>query len=120
MTDWSINFLLQQFFFAKGETTYDELKDTWSFLPLNYNGIKKIRNATIVCMKTVYTSIDRNIAEIIAAKLKAHGIAAIVFADDLGGLRPHMSYGQQAEVRVQDEDVEDALKIINETQKPVE
>ena len=51
-------------------------------------------------------------AELAQGALRAAGIAAMVSADDCGGMRPHLQVGRVA-LLVRPEDVEEAMRILD-------
>ena len=64
----------------------------------------------LVCVK-VFT--NRAQAEVVKSLLESHGIAAIVKADDCGGLRPHLVFGAGGvRVLVRKEDETKAMNIL--------
>ena len=64
----------------------------------------------LVCIK-VFT--NRAQAEVVKTLLESHGIAAIVQADDCGGLRPHLVFGAGGvKVLVRKEDEAKVISIL--------
>lgn len=64
----------------------------------------------------VYGFPDRMEAGIAVSALEAAGIDAIVIADDIGGMRPHVAWASGGyKVMVRPEDAENAREILTET-----
>ena len=55
---------------------------------------------------------NRTLAEVAKGALEARGIAARISADDLGGLRPALSFIQGVQVLVSEENLEEAIAIL--------
>jgi len=68
--------------------------------------------ADLICIKT-YGS--RHEAELARGFLEANGIEAVVSADDVGGMRPHLLLGGGARLLVKEEDVQKALEVLKDT-----
>ena len=66
----------------------------------------------LVCIKT-YGS--RHEAELVRGFLEVNGIKAVVSADDVGGMRPHLLFGGGARLLVKEEDVQEALEGFKDT-----
>ena len=63
-----------------------------------------------VAVAAEYT--NRTLAEVAKGALEARGIAARISADDLGGLRPALSFIQRVQVLVNEEDADEAIAIL--------
>ena len=58
------------------------------------------------------TFLFRHEAEIAKLNLEASGIFCVIFADDLGGVRPHLSFGSAIVLSVFDCDLEKSKNIL--------
>jgi aspartate/methionine/tyrosine aminotransferase len=61
---------------------------------------------------------DRHEAELVKGLLSAHGIDAVVHGDRFGGYEPVLAFLQGVRLLVKREDLEEAKKILAETEKP--
>lgn len=74
--------------------------------------------ATLVTVKVYSMRVE---AEVAKGLLEAHNIQSFIAADDAGGMRPFpMSYSYGVELKVAEEDLEKAKKILDQeiTKKP--
>ena len=65
----------------------------------------------LVCVKTFSGRLE---AEIVKGMLEAHGIRAMVAADDAGGFRPELAFSFGVRLMVLEPDVEQAHSLIAE------
>ncbi|MFB0516384.1 MAG: putative signal transducing protein [Candidatus Neomarinimicrobiota bacterium] len=64
-----------------------------------------------ICIKTYP---DRQRAQIDKAFLESHGIAAVIHADDLGGMAPGLAFGSKGvRLLVAEDQAEEALALLN-------
>ena len=63
----------------------------------------------LVCIQ-VYN--DRESAEIAKGLLEVNGIAAVIFADDCGGMRPHFQLTEGVRLMVNEEDEKKAHQVL--------
>ena len=66
------------------------------------------------------TVLHRILGDPIAAYLKEHGIRAIVRSDDCGGLDPALAFTHGVEVRVAEEDLPRAKRLLGQMRDAVE
>jgi hypothetical protein len=71
-------------------------------------------------MVTIKTVSNRLEAEIIKSLLASHGIDALVFADDQGGMQPALSAIHGVELRVQERDAYRARAILSDLAEAAE
>jgi hypothetical protein len=81
----------------------------------NLLGKKKNMNRELVVATTCFTEPE---GHIIRARLESHGIFAVVFKDDLGGIYPNFQVTEGVRVMVRGDDLEQALEILSEEIEP--
>ena len=67
----------------------------------------------------VRTFSDRMEAALAKSALEAAGIESIMRPDDVGGLRPHMSYTLGVDILVREEDADAAREILGSPARPL-
>jgi hypothetical protein len=65
-----------------------------------------------------HTFASRVEADLAKSALDAAGIEAVVRSDDVGGLRPHMTFANGAQLLVRAEDLEPAREVLDLPAKP--
>ena len=65
---------------------------------------------------TVQTFANDFEAEIAKKKLKLNGIESFVSGDNVGGLRPQLSYTQGVRLKINEKNIDKAIKILDEKQ----
>jgi hypothetical protein len=65
-------------------------------------------------LRVVATFLNEIDAELAQSALSAAGIESMISADDVGGLRPHLSLGSGVRLLVRATDVDEANKVLDE------
>ena len=69
-------------------------------------------------LAVVHTFATRTEADLAKSALDAAGIEGLVRSDDMGGLRPHMTFTNGAELLVRVEDLDTARDVLDLTAHP--